>query len=131
MLMEIELHDEWDVRRWSCADGQAHILTYRVMYGYRLRAGDIRTVYSYDVDWCMGDIAIGGPQCTWLRESLCRLIEANVSRGESLFADIPGCSRIKPLQNDPDFLQELVRQLERFYGRDSTQNHSMVMPGVQ
>jgi hypothetical protein len=83
--------------------GTVEIGVYRVMYGYRVRAGFVGDM-SCRLDWCAG--------ANWIEvESLytmCLQILMGREESSSCFADIPPCSTVKPYRNDHEFLRRVA-----------------------
>ena len=87
--------------RLSSENDVVHIGTFRVMYGWRVRAGFCKESYGMRLDWCGG--------ANWKDvERLYSLLYAILSSREEsddCFDDLPGCSHIKPFYKDHDFLR--------------------------
>ncbi len=83
--------------------GTVEIGVYRVMYGYRVRAGFIGTL-SCILDWCAGG--------NWIEvESLytmCLHILESRTEDQSCFSGIPSHSTVKPYRNDHEFLRTVA-----------------------
>lgn len=78
---------------------------YKVMFGWRVRAGYCRDTYLCELDWCAG--------ANWNDvERLYSLAVAILSKKEenhSCFKDMPPFSNIKPFFNDAQFTYEVCK----------------------
>ena len=108
--------------------GTVEIGVFRVLYGYRVRAGFVGAI-SFNLDWCAG--------ANWIEvESLytmCLQILMDRKEQPSCFDGMPPCSTIKPYRNDHEFLRQVAALIpENASGMvclDSTRivaNHSML-----
>lgn len=82
---------------------------YRVMFGYRLRAGKVGN------DWYELDICCGASKKLYddLFNKIKAIMEWNYSKGFNIFLNIPTMSYIKPYDKDDDFLDKI----EKLYSR--------------
>lgn len=69
---------------------------YRVMFGYRLRAGDV------DSDCCDLDICCGAEEHHY-KEMEHKIMTIMASQPEDPFKGIPSFSKVKPYFNDEEF----------------------------
>ncbi len=80
--------------------GNIELGKYKVMFGYRLRAGFIGNQW-YELDICCG-------AQTKLYDDLfhkvCTIIQWNIEEAHGPFRGIPSMSRIKPYDKDDEFL---------------------------
>ena len=81
----------------------AEIGKYRVMFGYRLRAGWVGN------EWYELDICCGAVKKTYddLFTKVKAIMEWNHAKGRNVFASIPPMSQIKPYDKDDEFLDTL------------------------
>ena len=77
---------------------------YRVIFGYRVRAGFVGEM-SVVLDWCAGsEIAVLA-----MLYALCQTILESREANRSCFEGVPSVSRVKPFFNDPDFTEKLTK----------------------
>jgi hypothetical protein len=89
--------------------GGVHLGVYRVMYGFRVRAGYTGDLMGCTLDWC------GGANWKDVERlySLCLAILSQKEepgekwRNAEVFRGIPPHSNVKPFYNDPDFVQKV------------------------
>lgn len=87
-------------------DGEVWVGRYRVMYGYRLRAGFIGDdVYGCEVDICCGSDPIAYENA---RDVVMKAILYNKENGDDVFKDIPDKSKVKPYTLDADFVFRMM-----------------------
>lgn len=99
---EDDLYNKLFCRRIS-SNFLIEIGVYRVLYGYRVRAGFIGALCS-NLDWCAG--------ANWSHvESLytmCLAVMTSREENRNCFDGIPTHSNVKPYFNDPEFLKNVA-----------------------
>lgn len=80
--------------------GRIEMGVYPVMFGWRVRAGYIGSVFI-ELDWCCGD----RPGFVW--GTYCMLKEL-LERGIKM-EDLPGRSHVKPWSHDPEFMSRVYK----------------------
>lgn len=99
---EDDLHNKLFCRRVS-SNVLIEIGVYRVLYGYRVRAGFVGAL-SCSLDWCAG--------ANWSQvESLytmCLAVLSSREEDRNCFDGIPPHSIVKPYFNDPEFLKDVA-----------------------
>lgn len=80
---------------------------YPVIFGARIRAGFVGTGVC-EIDWCMGN---DSGVATAFYHILKGYIET-FEQGENPFENLPGLSKVKPVWNDEDFMQQIKQELE-------------------
>ena len=93
-----------EVYDYQIIDGKYFIGKYNVMFGSRVRGGYL------DVDWCDFDVCCGTN--TVLMDKVIEIykakIEKNISENKEPNTDLITMSQIKPIFNDPEYMQWLV-----------------------
>lgn len=79
---------------------------WRVMYGFRVRAGYLHDLGGCTLDWCAG----GNWKDVERLYSLCAAILSQRDESEDVFKGIPRISAIKPFYSDTEFVS-LVSKL--------------------
>lgn len=92
--------------RLSSANDVVHMGVYRVMYGWRVRAGRCSDLWGTRLDWCGG----GNWKDVERLYSLLYGILSQREESEDCLDDLPECSKIKPFYNDHEFVR-LVGEL--------------------
>lgn len=88
-------------------DGRVEMGLYPVLFGWRVRGGMVGDGWCH-CDWCCG----ADPLVVFVGYNLMRrLLEGGVS-----LMELPGSSRIKPFNNDDEFVDKLQGLLERVGG---------------
>ena len=82
---------------------------YRVMFGYRVRAGIVGSPFCH-LDWCGG----GNWKDVERLYSLCYAILSSREESKKCFDGLPPVSQIKPFYNDFDFVRTLSQQAGEF-----------------
>ena len=82
---------------------------YRVLYGWRVRAGFIGNG-SYNLDWCGG----GDWKDVERLYSLCFAVLSNRSESINCFKNLPPFSKIKPFHLDRDFVKVVSKEVGDF-----------------
>lgn len=103
MKLEIapdDLHSTMLFHRRVSENGLVEMGVYRVMFGWRVRAGFVGKM-SCALDWC------GGGNWTDVERlySLCFSILSNKQENYQCFDDLPPISMIKPFYLDHDFVK--------------------------
>lgn len=83
--------------------GEIEIGKFRVMFGWRLRAGFIGND-AVELDICCGDKAEAYDD---MLKKVCAIIQYNVGKSKDPFYGIPSYSKIKPYFNDIVFCQKI------------------------
>jgi hypothetical protein len=95
-------------------NGLIWIGIYVVMFGFRVRAGFTRDLYSCSViDYCAGD----SPVHVELLYSMTHAILSKREENDLAFDGMPERSEIKPYFNDPDFQNWIVENSKDNYVR--------------
>ena len=84
--------------------GRVEIGVFRVMYGYRVRAGYVDSL-GCELDWCAG----ADMKDLWYLFNVALSILSQRDSGPACFDGIPRFSQVKPYYNDAEFVAELVR----------------------
>ena len=87
--------------------GLVQICIWRVMFGYRVRAG-FRNAGFYWLDWCAGH-DMGHVESL---HKICVQILESRPEDRDCFRGIPRVSSVKPYFNDPEFLREIAQILD-------------------
>ena len=90
-------------------NGLVEMGVYRVMYGYRVRAGFVGDMGSV-LDWCGG----GNWKDVERLYSLCKAILEQQPETKSCFNDLPPNSMIKPFYKDVDFVRVVGEKAGEF-----------------
>lgn len=119
-------HFEWSHYRVS-EGGGVHIGIYRVMYGFRVRAGYTGDTLGCYCDWCGGanweDVERLYSLCVAILSQ--REEPGDQWRGSSVFEGIPPVSSIKPFYLDKEFTERVTK-----LAGDKLEMISLVRPEV-
>jgi hypothetical protein len=101
--------DDFGTDWYLSDDKKVYILKWQVMFGYRIRAGYVRTLYGF----CQLDICCGDSEEAYdiMLEKIKTIIEHNGP--ENPFKDIPRFSDIKPYFNDANFVNTIDELYQR------------------
>ena len=84
--------------RYEYEDGKIEFGIYKVLFGYRIRAGFVGSS-SCEIDWCCGD---NNFHVSFLYNLVKEYLES--FEGSNPFLELPICSKIKPYYKDEDFM---------------------------
>lgn len=104
--LEVEIHGQPYWHRLGI-DGQIHLQSYRVLYGWRLRAGYVSDRLGYTLDWCLGDRDCNSAAFQYTAAALVHRIDENWQAGRGHFHGLPPVSSVKPLFRDPEFVAQV------------------------
>lgn len=83
--------------------GRVEIGVYRVMYGYRVRAGYVDSLRA-ELDWCAGAYLTD----LWCLFNMALAILSQRDSGPECFKGIPRHSQVKPYYKDAEFVDAIV-----------------------
>lgn len=79
---------------------------YRVMFGYRVRAGRVDDKFGVNLDWCGGDQI---DNIVWLYNTCITILSQR--EPDNCFEGLPPVSQIKPAFNDKEFIKTLLLKI--------------------
>lgn len=82
---------------------------YRVLYGFRVRAGFVGDAGPV-LDWCGG----GNWKDVERLYSICKAVLLQREESKSCFRDLPPWSMVKPFYKDPNFLETVMEKAGDF-----------------
>lgn len=109
MNLSTATDDDSLMHRLVSENGLIHMGIYRVIYGFRVRAGFVRSS-GFCLDWCGG----GNWDDVQRLYSICRAILLKRLEDRECFKDLIPYSQVKPFYNDFEFLEHLVEKSGEF-----------------
>ena len=94
------LEEDWQITEYEIV-GDYFLGKFRVMYGWRLRAGKLFSGFC-DIDLCCGDSAEAYKGAYRLYK---KVMERNLEQSRPIFDGLPTITEIKPYYNDPSFMR--------------------------
>ena len=106
--VEDDLENTGQFLRRQSENGLITIGVFKVIFGYRIRAGFTKDLFGCYFDWCAG----GDWSNVERLYSIALAILSQREENEDCFLGIPTVSKVKPFFNDPEFVKCITKLVD-------------------